>query len=89
METLSDIIQVIRDPLIDRTKSGIFIPVETQRNEERGVYTGTVATVGPKCKTLKVGDRVVFYRSQYVLYKHEGQEYCGMHEADVIARIES
>ena len=85
MKTLTDIVVVKRDPLAEKSKGGIYFPESVLKNEEKGIYLGTILVAGPDCKVLKVGDRVAFARSTYVLYTcDEYGEVCGLHESDVL-----
>lgn len=89
MKTLTDVIVVKRDPLCDRSKGGIILLSEQFKNEERGVYWGTVLVAGPKCRILREGDRVAFARTTYVKYDSGIHgEVCGLHEADVLVMVE-
>ena len=91
METLTDVIVVKRDPPVTRIGS-IHLPecmIDADRNEmERGVLIGTVKVVGPDCKTLKPGMRIMFHRSQRVEMEHEGVDFSVFHERDTLAVVE-
>jgi co-chaperonin GroES (HSP10) len=88
MVTLTDIVVIKRDPLKEKIGS-IFIPECVKSNEERGIYTGSVVVAGPKCREVKVGDRVFFARTTYVLYQtEEFGEVAGLHESDILGVIE-
>lgn len=89
MRTLNDIIVVERDPLPDRSESGkIILLPDWNKNEEVGVYTGRVKVAGPDCKELKVGDHIMYHRSQYVPMEHAGEEFSVFHETHVLAKLE-
>ena len=89
MRTLTDIIVVERDPLPDRSKSGLIILLpDWEKNEEVGIYFGRVKVAGPDCKELKVGDHIIYNRSQYVPMEHDGKEFSVFHESHVLAKLE-
>lgn len=91
MRTIGDIIVARRDPPIDKIGS-IILPqcmIDADLNEvERGVLIGTVQTVGPDCKELKPGMRIMYHRSQRVEMEHEGTDFSVMHENQILAIVE-
>jgi len=88
LKTLGDIVLVSKIDPPDKTESGLlFIPecAMSRSYEEAGIYFGRVLVAGPDCKELKVGDKIMFARSTYVLWKYKDKEYRGLHEADALA----
>lgn len=91
MRTLNDIIVVerVKEP---EMIGSIIIPQcarDALRNEtERGVLTGHIKVAGPDCKYLKVGDKILYHRSQYIPMEHEGEEFSVFHESHVLALVE-
>lgn len=53
------------------------------------MYLGRVEVCGPDVKDLKVGDIVIFSRSTYVLFEHEGVRYRGLHEKDTLGILQT
>jgi co-chaperonin GroES (HSP10) len=88
VETLFDVIVVERDPLPVKSPGGIILLPDWDKNEEVGIYTGTVKVAGPKCHTLKVGDHIIYHRSNYAPMEYEGEEFSVFHESEVLALIE-
>ena len=93
METLHDIVQIKKDPIPEMSKSGkLYLPDMVRdcvdQNTERGVFLGTVTCVGPECRTVKVGNRVLFGKGFYELYETDEGPRCGMHERDIFAQVE-
>lgn len=88
MRTLSDIIIVERDPEPTMSKGGIHLLTDWNKQEEVGVYYGRVKVAGPDCKVLKVGDHILYHRSNYVPMEFEGQDFAVFREDVVLAVIE-
>jgi co-chaperonin GroES (HSP10) len=91
MECLTDILIAQRDPPVDKIGS-IHLPqcmIDTDLNEvERGVLIGTVKVVGPDCRELRPGMRIMYHRSQRVELEHEGVDFSVMHENQILAIVE-
>jgi co-chaperonin GroES (HSP10) len=87
MRTLTDIIVAEQD-LVPQLWHGLWIPNTVQESTEVGIYKGTVKCVGPDCKTLKVGSRIVFHRSTCAEMEYEGKQFRVLHEHEVIGVLE-
>jgi co-chaperonin GroES (HSP10) len=87
MRTLTDIIVAERDPSPEKSPGGIWFALDWQKQEEVGVYYGRVKVAGPDCKELKVGDHIMYHRSNYVPMEHEGQDFAVFHEHEVLALL--
>jgi co-chaperonin GroES (HSP10) len=88
MRTLGDIVIVERDPHPDKSPGGIILLSDWDAQEEVGVYYGRVKVAGPDCKVLKVGDHIMYHRSNYVPMEYEGKDFAVFHEDVVLAKIE-
>jgi co-chaperonin GroES (HSP10) len=89
MKTLTDVIVVERDPLPDKSESGLIILLpDWEKCEEVGVYFGRVKVAGPDCKVLKVGDHIMYHRSNYVPMEHDNCDFAVFHESEVLAVLE-
>lgn len=83
--------------VMDKTKGGIFIPKNTQHNENR--TCGTVLACGPDCRLVKNGDKILFgvyagwemKQQDLILFEAEGpaadEVWKILKELDVVARI--
>lgn len=58
MQPMRDIIRIKADKAQDKTASGLYIKEDWKTVPP----TGEVLAVGPECKVVQVGDRVVFER---------------------------
>jgi co-chaperonin GroES (HSP10) len=87
MKTLTDIIVVEQDE-VPQLWHGLYIPDVVRDNTEVGIYKGTVTCVGPDCKVLKVGSRIIFHRSVCAPLEYEGKPFRALHEKEVIGLLE-
>lgn len=67
LQPLRDIVHIKADEAAKTTASGIYIVEEWKSLPP----TGTVLTVGPEVKTVKVGDRVQFERYASVILEND------------------
>jgi len=88
MQALSDIVVVERDTKPEMSKGGIILLSDWDAQEEVGVYYGHVKVAGPDCHTIKVGDHIMYHRSNYVPMEHEGKDFAVFREDVVLAVIE-
>lgn len=87
MKTLTDIIVVEQDP-VPQLWHGLWIPNTVQESTEIGIYKGTVKCVGPDCKTLKVGSRVIFHRAVCAEMEYDGKPFRVLHESECLCLLE-
>ena len=90
LTTLQDLIIVSKIDPADKTKGGIIIPdiALFKRFEEKGIYFGQILIIGPDCKSLKVGDKVMFARMTYILFGYQGTNYRCLHEKNCLATVD-
>jgi len=100
LEPLGPQIIILRDPVKEKTKGGIFLPNQ-DRSAKKKVTRGTVVRVGPgswdpqgsgrRKVELRAGDRIVFaqYAGSDIDHPEEwgDQTYTLMQEAEILARI--
>lgn len=83
LRPLFDRVIILQDPKEDKSKGGIIIAPSAQQEKPRG----TIVAVGPTCKELKGGERVVLNTNWLQRFFDDGKEYVVLNEADVIATI--
>jgi len=98
LTTINDIVAIKPDIPPERTPGGIYLPeVESliHNEEQSGVREGNVIAAGPNCRTLKVGDRVMFHKSQCAPWDFSAPE-CEtpevvqfLHEHEVLALLDT
>lgn len=91
-------ILVVPDKVEEKTKGGIYLPVQSRESEQNRMLKGTIKAIGPtaviqfgKDRHAKVGDRIIFARyGGFVVRNDEGEElYRVLNDEDVICLIES
>ena len=85
MEALGDKILVKANEPERVTASGILIPTNAQEQSQQG----TVISVGPECKGLKVNDTILFSKYGTTQIKIDNQEILLMRLSDVWAKVVS
>jgi len=98
LTTIGDVVAIKPDIPPDRTPGGIYYPEveDMMLNEEQsGVREGVILSAGPDCGTLKVGDRVMYHKSQCAPWDFSAPE-CEtpeivqfLHEHEVLALLET
>jgi len=67
----------------ETTASGIIVAAKSPDKP----MEGTVIAVGPDCKSVKAGDKVIFKQYSPTEFKHEDKEVYLLDEEDLLATI--
>jgi len=90
-------ILVMPEKVEEKTKGGIYIPNDTQDQEQHASEKGVVVEIGPEAWQLdihkkpwaKIGDKVAFaIRAGRVMRGNDGGYYRLMNDEDVLATLE-
>lgn len=68
----------------DKTKSGLFLPEQSQEKPRIAV----VIAIGKNVEELKVGDRIVYKGYSTTEIKEDGKEYLILKEEDCLTKVE-
>lgn len=77
--------QVLVEPEIKETPLGLIITPETAKKKRS--QTGWVVRVGPKCREVEVGDKIILPEYGGTDVKINGRQYRVIRESDVTAVI--
>ena len=69
---------------VNRTKSGIYVPV----NDDNPHAKGQVVSVGLDCKTVLVGDTVLYHKLSGTDFSHRGEKYATVRENEILAILQ-
>lgn len=83
MQAIMDRVIIVLDEEETRTKSGLFLtPAPSDRQK---CIWATVVSAGPKCKSIKDGDRILIDNYHHQLFEYGDKKYYGTKEEDILA----
>ncbi len=83
IKPLADRVVAIREEALKKTTSGLYLP---DNAKEKPVIAKVVA-IGPKVKSLVIGDRIVYKEYSTTDLKIDDKEYLIVKEEDVLATV--
>lgn len=83
IKPLDDRVVAVKEEPKTKTAAGLYLPDSAKEKSSVAI----VKAVGPKAKSLKVGDRILYKEYSTTEFKTDGTEYLIVKEEDVLATI--
>lgn len=82
------LLKMIEEPVEEKTKSGIILPLETQEKEKKNknIFFGEVVLKGIKANLVEIGDIVIFNLAGAIKLFLDGNEYYLLGEQMLLGR---